>query len=156
MNITITLIAQSLSFFLFVVFTMKYIWPPLTEALEQRRKKIADGLAEAEEGHRQLEAAEKEVSALLSEGKRKSREIIGQAEKRRDEIIEQARRDADAEGERILAAARSEVAQQRQSAKDTLRAEVSALAIIGAERILQREVDKTAHNEVLNKLSADF
>ncbi len=156
MNITITLFAQSLSFFLFVVFTMKYIWPPLAKVLEERKKKIADGLAEAERAHRDLEFAEKKSLSLVREGKGKSRAIIEQAEKRRDEIIEEAKEDARIEGERILNAAKSDIEQERQRTKDALRTEVSALALAGAERILMREIDKDAHSDMLDKLSAEL
>lgn len=156
MNITATLIGQSISFFLFVVFTMKYVWPPIMNALNERKKKIADGLAEAEKGHHELELAEKRSAEILREGKEKSREFIDQAQKRHDEIVEEAKDNARIEGERILIAARVEIDQERQQAKDSLRAEVSALAIAGAEQILMREVDKNAHNEVLDKISASL
>ena len=154
MNITVTLIAQSLSFFLFVVFTMKYVWPPIINALNERTKKIADGLSEAEKGHHELELAEKRSSEILREGKEKSKEFIDLGQKRHDEIVEEAKDNARIEGERIIEAARSAIDQERQQAKDALRAEVSALAIAGAEQILMREVDKNAHNEVLDKISA--
>ncbi len=156
MNITVTLFAQSFSFFLFVVFTMKYVWPPIMNALNERTKKIADGLAEAEKGHHELELAEKRSSEILREGKEKSRELIDLGQKRHDEIVEEAKDNARSEGERILIAARVEIDQERQQAKDSLRAEVSALAIAGAEQILMREVDKNAHNEVLDKISASL
>jgi len=154
MNITATLIGQSFFFFLFVVFTMKYVWPPIMNALNERTKKIADGLAEAEKGHHELELAEKRATEILNEGKEKSKEFIDQAQKRHDEIVDVAKDDAREEGERILHAARAEIEQERQQAKETLRAEVSALAIAGAEQILMREVDRNAHNEVLDKISA--
>ena len=156
MNITVTLFAQSFSFFLFVVFTMKYVWPPIMNALNERTKKIADGLAEAEKGHHELELAEKRSAEILREGKEKSRELIDLGQKRHDEIVEEAKDNARSEGERILIAARVEIDQERQQAKDSLRAEVSALAIAGAEQILMREVDKNAHNEVLDKISASL
>ncbi len=156
MNITVTLFAQSFSFFLFVVFTMKYVWPPIMNALNERKKKIADGLAEAEKGHHELELAEKRSAEILREGKEKSREFIDQAQKRHDEIVDEAKDAAREEGERILHAARVEIEQERQEAKETLRAEVSALAIAGAEQILMKEVDKNAHNEVLDKISASL
>ncbi len=156
MNITVTLFAQSFSFFLFVVFTMKYVWPPIMNALNERTKKIADGLAEAEKGHHELELAEKRSAEILREGKEKSKEFIDQAQKRHDEIVDEAKDAAREEGERILTAARVEIDQERQQAKESLRAEVSALAIAGAEQILMREVDKNAHNEVLDKISASL
>ena len=156
MNITAALIGPSISFFLFVVFTMKYVWPPIMNALNERKKKIADGIAEAEKGNHEPELAEKLSAEILREGKEKSREFIDQAQKRHDEIVEEAKDNARIEGERILIAARVEIDQERQLAKDSLRAEVSALAIAGAEQILMREVDKNAHNEVLDKISASL
>ncbi len=156
MNITVTLFAQSFSFFLFVAFTMKYVWPPIMNALNERTKRIADGLAEAEKGHHELELAEKRSAEILREGKEKSKEFIDQAQKRHDEIVDEAKDAAREEGERILTAARVEIDQERQQAKESLRAEVSALAIAGAEQILMREVDKNAHNEVLDKISASL
>ncbi|RKZ49526.1 MAG: F0F1 ATP synthase subunit B [Gammaproteobacteria bacterium] len=154
MNITVTLVAQSLSFFMLVVFTMKYVWPPIMNALSERTKKIADGLAEAEKGHHELELAEKRSAEILREGKEKSKEFIDLGQKRHDEIVDEAKDNARIEGERIITAARGAIDQERQQAKDALRAEVSALAIAGAEQILMREVDKNAHNEVLDKISA--
>lgn len=154
MNITATLIGQSFFFFLFVLFTMKYVWPPIMNALNERKKKIADGLAEAEKGHHELELAEKRSTEILREGKEKSKEFIDLGQKRHDEIVEEAKENARIEGERILHAARAEIDQERQQAKEALRAEVSALAIAGAEQILMREVDKQAHNELLDKISA--
>ncbi len=156
MNITVTLLAQSLSFFLFVIFTMKYVWPPIMDALNKRTKRIADGLAEAEKGHHELLLAEQKSAEILREGKEKSMEFINQAQKRHDEIVDAAKDDARDEGERILHAARVEIEQERQAAKETLRSEVSALAIAGAEQILMREVDKNAHNEVLDKIRASL
>ncbi|RKZ70149.1 MAG: F0F1 ATP synthase subunit B [Gammaproteobacteria bacterium] len=154
MNITVTLVAQSLSFFMLVVFTMKYVWPPIMNALSERTKKIADGLAEAEKGHHELELAEKRSAEILREGKEKSKEFIDLGQKRHDEIVDEAKDNARIEGERIITAARGAIDRERQQAKDALRAEVSALAIAGAEQILMREVDKNAHNEVLDKISA--
>jgi len=139
-----------------VVFTMKYVWPPIMNALDERKKKIADGLAEAEKGHHELELAEKRSIEILHEGKEKSKEFIDQAQKRHDEIVDEAKDDAREEGQRILHAARVEIEQERQEAKETLRAEVSALAIAGAEQILMREVDKNAHDDVLDKISASL
>ena len=156
MNITVTLFAQSLSFFLFVIFTMKYIWPPFAKVLDDRQKKIADGLAEAERAHRDLEVAEKKSLALVGEGKEKSRTLIEQAEKRRDAIIEEAKEEARIEGKRIVDAAKNDIEQERRLAKDALRAEVSTLALVAAERILMKEIDKNAHSDVLNKLTASL
>ena len=156
MNFNATLIGQMISFAVFAWFCTKFIWPVIIKALDDRQAKIADGLAEAEKGHHELELAEKRSAEILREGKEKSREFIDQAQKRHDEIVDEAKDAAREEGERILHSARVEIEQERQEAKETLRAEVSALAIAGAEQILMREVDKNAHNEVLDKISASL
>ncbi len=156
MNITATLIGQSISFFLFVVFTMKYVWPPIMNALNERTKKIADGLADAEKGQQSLEQAEQKATEILQEGKEKSQEFINQGQKRHDEIVEQAKDNARDEGEKILLAARAEIDQERQQVREELRSQVSALVIAGAEQILMREVDQNAHNEVLKKISSSL
>ena len=156
MNFNATLIGQMISFAVFVWFCTKYIWPVIIEALDDRQAKIADGLAAAEKGQHELELAEKRASEILREGKEKSQEYINQAQKRHDEIVEDAKDDAREEGQRILTVAKAEIEQDRQEVKEALRAEVSALAIVGAEQILMREVDKNAHNEVLDKISASL
>ncbi len=156
MNITATLIGQSISFFLFVVFTMKLVWPPIMNALEERKKKIADGLADAEKGQSELQQAEVKVAEILREGKEKSQEYITQGQKRHDEIVEEAKDNAREEGEKILAAARSEIEQEKQSVREELRTQLSALVIAGAEQVLMREVDQNAHNEVLEKINSSL
>ena len=156
MNFNATLIGQIISFAVFAWFCTKFIWPVIIKALDDRQAKIADGLAAAEKGQHELELAEKRATEILREGKEKSKEFIDQAQKRHDEIVDGAKDDAREEGQRILTAARAEIEQDRQEAKETLRAEVSVLAIAGAEQILMREVDKNAHNEVLDKISASL
>ncbi len=156
MNFNATLIGQIISFAVFAWFCTKFIWPVIIKALDDRQAKIADGLAAAEKGQHELERAGKRSIEILREGKEKSKEFIDQAQKRHDEIVDEAKDDAREEGERILHAARVEIEQERQEAKEALRAEVSALAIAGAEQILMREVDKNAHNEVLDKISASL
>lgn len=156
MNFNATLIGQIISFAVFAWFCTKFIWPVIIKALDDRQAKIADGLAAAEKGQHELELAEKRATEILREGKEKSKEFIDQAQKRHDEIVDGAKDDAREEGQRILTAARAEIEQDRQEVKEALRAEVSALAIAGAEQILMREVDKNAHNEVLDKISASL
>ena len=154
MNINLTLIGQSISFFFFVWFCLKFIWPPVINALEERKKTIADGLAAGEKGHHELVLAKQRFVELSKEGKQEAADIIALAHKRGDEIIDEAKENARAEGEHLLVAARSEIDQERMQAKEQLRKEVAALAIAGAEQILLREVDRKAHNEVLEKISA--
>jgi len=156
MNINLTLIGQVISLFVFVWFCMKYVWPPIIQALEEREKRIADGLAAAEEGQNKLTEAEQRLSDLVDEGKQQAAEIIAQAQKRGDEIVEDAKTAAKSEGGRLLEAARSEIDQERMQAKDQLKREVAVLALAGAEQILMREVDQNVHNEVLARISADL
>ncbi len=154
MNFNATLIGQIISFAFFAWFCGRYIWPIVIKALNDRQARIADGLAASEKGLHELEMAKKEATEILRDGREKSQEFINQAQKRHDEIVDEAKNDARGEAERILAAARSAIDQERQQARDALRAEVSVLAIAGAEQILMREVDKKAHSEVLDKVSA--
>lgn len=154
MNFNATLIGQMFSFAVFVWFCMKFVWPFVIKALEERKKTIADGLAAAEKGQHELELAEHRATEILKEGKEKSQEYINQAQKRADEIVEEAKENAKVEGDRIISAARAEIDQERQQVKEELRQQVANLAIAGAEQILAREVDEKAHKEVLDKISA--
>ncbi len=154
MNFNATVIGQMIAFAVFVWFCMKFIWPFIIHALEERKKTIADGLAAGEKGHHELELAEKRSTEILREGKEKSQEFINQGQKRHDEIVDEAKDNARDEGDRILAAARAEIDQERQQVREELRQQVAALAVAGAEQILEREVDQKAHKEVLDKISA--
>lgn len=156
MNINLTLIGQAISFAIFVWFCVKYVWPPIIKALEERETRIADGLAAAEKGQRDLENAGQRVEEILQEGRDKAQEFVNQSQKRADEIVDQAKQTASEEGERILAAARGQIEQERNEARESLRREVAALALAGAEQVLMREVDANAHREVLDKLTAEI
>jgi F-type H+-transporting ATPase subunit b len=156
MNFNATLIGQMISFAVFWFFCYKFIWPAITGAMEERKTRIADGIAAGEKGHKDLELAEGRAKGLLVEGKEQSKEILSQAQRRHDEVVEEAKDNARIEGERILVAARAEIDQERQSAKEELRQEVARLAVAGAEQILLREVDRAAHKEVLDKISASL
>lgn len=156
MNINLTLIGQSIAFIFFVWFCLKFIWPPVFNALEQRRKTIADGLAAGEEGVKKLEDAKQRYDELVNEGKEKVAEIISQGQKRHDEIVEEAKENAKEEAERIIASAHAEIEQEKRQARDDLREKVAILAITGAEQILQREVDQKTHQQVLDKVSASL
>ncbi len=153
MNINLTLIAQLASFVVFVWFTMKYIWPPMVKAMEERKARIADGLAAAERGVREKELAEQVAKEKLHEAKQQAAEIVARAEKRAAEIVDEAKEQARAEGERILAAARAETEQELNKAREALREQVGELAVAGAEKILRREIDAAAHQEILNELA---
>lgn len=153
MNFNATLIGQMIAFAIFVWFCMKFVWPYIIQAMEDRKTRIADGLAAAEKGVHDLELAEKRATEILHEGKEQSQVLITQAQKRHDEIVDEAKDNARIEGDRILAAARAEIDQERQQAKVELRHEVAQLAVLGAEQILMREVDQAAHKEILDRIS---
>jgi F-type H+-transporting ATPase subunit b len=156
MNINLTLIGQSLTFFVFVWFCMKFVWPPIMNALHERKTKIADGLAAAERGQHEQELAEKRAGEVLHEAKQNAAEIINQAQKRAGEIVEESKTDARAEGERLLAAAKAEIDQEVQRAKEALRAELGKIVISGAEKVLEREVDASVHDDMIKKLATQI
>ncbi len=156
MNINFTLIAQAIAFAVLIWFTVKFVWPPLLNAIEARQKEIADGLAAAADGKNALEAAAKKSEVTLTEAKQKASEIIAQAEKRGTQIIEEAKANAKVEGDRIIAGAKAEIDQEVNRAKEGLRAQVATLAIAGAEKILRKEIDAKAHSELLSKLAAEL
>jgi F-type H+-transporting ATPase subunit b len=156
MNFNLTLIAQAITFAVLVLVIVKFVWPPLLKAIETRQKEIADGLAAAHEGKSALEVAAKKSEVTLNEAKQKAAEIIGQAEKRAAQIIDEAKGNAKVEGERIIAGAKAEIDQEVNRAKEGLRAQVSVLAIAGAEKILRKEIDGKAHSALLSKLAAEL
>ena len=156
MNFNATLIGQSITFLIFVWFCMKYVWPPLMTALEERKARIADGLAAAERGQKDLELAQARVSDNLKESKQQAQDIINQAQKRANEIVDEAKDVARDEAEKIKAAASSDIEQQINSAREQLRKEVSAIALAGAETILKREVNAAEHGKVLDDLMAQI
>lgn len=152
MNINLTLLMQAVAFFAFILFTAKFIWPPLMRAIETRQKEIADGLAAGEEGRHSLVKAEKQIAQMLVDAKTRASDIVAQGEKLKSEADDQARTDAKNEADRILAAAKAEIEQEVHRAKESLRAQVSELAVAGAEKILKREVDAKAHADLLSAL----
>lgn len=156
MNINATLLGQAIAFFLFVVFCMKYVWPPLMAAIEARQKVIADGLSSAERAKKDLELAHANVSDRLKEAKLQAAEIIDQANKRKAQIIDEATVAAQAEREKILAQGRAEIEAESHRARENLRKQVAALAIAGAEKILERHIDQAANNDIVDKLVAEL
>jgi F-type H+-transporting ATPase subunit b len=156
MNINATLIGQTIMFALFVWFCMKFVWPPIMAALDARNKRIADGLAAAERGKNELLLASKRSAELLREAKESVSEIIAQGDKRAGEIVEEAKEQARIEGERIVAAARAEIEQEVFRAREQLRMQVTSVALAGAGKILGREIDAKAHNDLLDKLVAEI
>lgn len=156
MNINATLLGQAITFAILIWFTMKFVWPPLTQAMQERAKTIADGLAAAERGKHEQELAAKRAAEVIREAKDKAAEIIAAGDKRASEIVEEAKAQAKAEGDRIIAAAKAEVDQEVFRAKEQLRTQVSAIALEGAGKILGREIDAKAHNDLLEKLVAEI
>ncbi len=156
MNITVTLLAQMVAFTLLIWFVNKVLWGPMSTMMAARQKRIADGLAEAERGKHELELAAKRSAEILREAKTKAVEIIAQSEKRSSEIVEEAKGLAKVEHDRIVTAANAEVEQEVFRAKEQLRVEVSAIALAGAAKILGREIDAKAHNDLLEKLVAEI
>ena len=153
MSINATLIGQMITFTLLVWFTMQYIWPPLIEALEERKKKIAEGLAAAEKGQEDIKLAEKKAAAYLKEAKDESANIIALAQKRANDVVEESKETAKLEGEKMIESAKAQIEQEIQQAKENLRKEVSSLALKAAEQILQEEVDKAKHKDIISKVS---
>lgn len=153
MNINLTLIGQSITFALFVWFCYAFIWPPLVNALSNRKKQIADGLAAAERGQHEQELAAKKAAEQLKEAKGQAADIIAHAQKRATEIVDEAKDDARTEAERIKAGADAEIKQEVNRAREHLRKEVVSLAIVGAEKVLKREVDADAHASTLKDLA---
>ena len=152
MNMNLTMLGQLISFSIFVWFCMRYVWPPILAALEEREAKIADGLEAAERGRRELEAAGLKAEEARKEGVDKARQTLVQAERRAEEIIEAAKQEAVEEANRVKAAAEAEIQQNRNRAREELRQDIGRLATAGAEQILMREVDQSVHQEVLEKL----
>ncbi len=156
MNINLTLIGQSITFALFVWFCMRYIWPPVMNALEARRKEIADGLAAAERGRNEQVLAEKCAAEHIKAAKGQASDIVAQAQKRASEIVEAAKTDAKSEAGRIVSGANAEIEQEINRAREHLRQDVVTLAIAGAEKVLKREIDKKAHSRALNDLATQL
>jgi len=155
-NINATIIGQAIAFFFFAWFCMKFVWPPVTAALRERQKKIADGLDAAERASRDLELAKEKATQALREGKEQAATIIEQANKRASQIVDEAKETAITEGNRLKVAAQAEIEQDVNRAREALRSQVAALAVAGAEKILQKSVDKEAQAELVEKLAAEL
>jgi F-type H+-transporting ATPase subunit b len=155
-NINATLFAQMIVFAILIWVTMKWIWPPLMAAIEERQQKIAEGLAAADRSKRDLAQAEEKVNELLREARVKASEIVNQAEVRRAQIIDLAKEEAIEEGNRQKAAAQAEIASATTRAREDLRKQVSSLAVAGAEKLLRREIDPSAHRALLDELAAEI
>ncbi|MFN7834763.1 MAG: F0F1 ATP synthase subunit B [Burkholderiaceae bacterium] len=156
MNLNATLFAQLVVFFILAGFTMKFVWPPLIKTLDERARKIADGLASAERGKQALADANARVEQELIKSRAENQQRINDAEKRALQIIDEAKQQAEVERKRIVAQAEAEAAQEAQRARNALREQVAALAVAGAERILKKEVDATAHADLLQQLKSQL
>ena len=156
MNINATLILQSIAMMIFVWFCMKFIWPPLLKAMDDRRAKVADGLAASDRAEKELEAAKLSAGEQILEARNKAGEIVDLANQRHSQILDQAKEDATSERQRQVAAAEAEIAMAANQAREELRAAVASLAVLGASRILEKEVDLQTHRELLDKLIAEI
>ncbi|PMH45408.1 F0F1 ATP synthase subunit B [Vibrio sp. 10N.286.49.B3] len=154
MNMNATLLGQAIAFSMFVWFCMKYVWPPIMDAIEERQKKIADGLSAAERAEKNLDLAQANASSQLKEAKRNATELIDEANKRKAAILEEAREEAQAVRQSIIAKADAEIEAERVRLRDELRKQVATLAVAGAEKILERSIDKDAHKDILDNITA--
>jgi F-type H+-transporting ATPase subunit b len=154
MNLNLTLAFQVLFFIIFVWFTKKFVWTPIIGALNERKTKIADGLAAAEKGQQAEQEGRNQAEQVIAEAKNQAGEIIGKAEKHGSELVDDAKSNAREEGERIMTAARAEIDTELNKAKESLRSQVSALVVAGAQQILKKEVDAKAHADILDDLAA--
>ena len=156
MNINGTLVAQAIVFALLVLFTMKFVWPPIAAALDERARKIADGLSAAEKAKSELSVANKRVEEELAKSRNESTVRLAEAERRGQTMIEEAKVRATEEGSKIIAAAKVEAEQQTVRARETLREQVAALAVKGAEQILRKEVNAGVHADLLGRLKTEL
>lgn len=153
MSINATLIGQMITFALLVWFTMKYIWPPLINSLEERKKKISEGLAAADKSQEDLKLAEKKAKNIIKDAKDQSSEIVNLAQKRANEIVEESKDNANKEAERRIQAAKAQIEQEIEQTKEALRKEVAALAVSAAQQILGAEIDQKKHQDIIGKVS---
>jgi len=152
MNINATLFVQALSFAALIWFSVRFVWPMITNAMDERTRRITDGLAAAEAGRQSLERSAKQADVAIAEARTRAADIIAQAEKRGAQMVEEARASARAEADRERASARAEIEQEITSAREQLREQVAALVVSGAEKILRREVDARAHADMLDTI----
>ena len=156
MNFNFTLIGQLLAFILFVWFCMKYVWPPMMKALEEREKEISDGLDAASRGKRELEEAKVKKAEVLEEAKNEAAELVSQANQRANQLVEDAKTSAEEEAERIKITAQSDIDQNTKRAKEELRSEVAALIVAGTEKILKAEIDQKKNSDLLDEIAREL
>ena len=155
-DINLTLIGQTIAMIVFVWFCMKFIWPPLLAAIEERQEKIAEGLAAADQGQERLEAARAEADTIVSDARKQATGILDEAHARANEIVAEGKAAGTKERERQLTAAKAEIEQETNRAREELRGQVSAVALAGAEKILNREIDAKVHDDILSKLAGEL
>ena len=151
-----TLLGQSIAMLVFVWFCMKFIWPPIMNAIEERQTQIADGLAAAERGQQSLDKAQVEAEDIVVGARKQATTILDQANARANEIVAEGKADGTKERERQVAAASDEIEQETNRAREELRGQVSAIAVASAEKILLREIDSKSHQDILSKLAAEL
>ena len=156
MDINATLIGQTIAMIVFVWFCMKFIWPPILNALEARQKRIEEGLAAADQGQEKLQRAQAEADDIVADARKQATTILDQAHARANEIVAEGKSDGVKERERQLIAAKAEIEQESNKAREELRGQVSAIAIASAEKILSREIDGKAHEDILGKLAQEL
>ena len=156
MNFNFTLVGQLLAFILFVWFCMKYVWPPMLKILEEREKEIADGLNAASEGRMELEEASVIKEEILGEAKKEAADLVGQANQRANQLVEEAKTNAQEEAEKIKVSAQNDIEQSAKRAREELRSEVATLAIAGAEKILNSEIDEKKNSELIEELTKEL
>jgi F-type H+-transporting ATPase subunit b len=155
-DFNLTFWGQTIAMLVFVGFCMKYIWPPIMNMIEERQTEIADGLAAAERGQQSLDKAQAEAESIVDDARKQATGILNQAHARANEIVADGKADGAKERERQVAAARDEVEQATNRAREELRGQVSAIAVASAEKILRREIDSKAHADILSKLAAEL
>ena len=156
MNINLTLIGQMIAFVCFVVFCMKYVWPPILAAMQEREQKIADGLAAADRASHDLDLAKEKAVERLKEAKEQAAGIIDSANKRGNQLVEEAKDTAVVEADRVKASAQAEIEQETNRARELLRTQVAALTLAGAEKVLGAAIDQEAHNELVEQLASEL
>ncbi len=156
MNINATLLGQTLAFVFFVWFTMRFVWPPIMKALEDRKAKIAEGLAAAERGKHEQALAQERAKEVIHEAKQQASDILSQAQKRASEIVDEAKESAHQEGERLITAANAEIQQEANRAREQLREQLGALVVQGVEKILEKEINAQSHQTLIDKLATEI
>ena len=156
MNLNATILGQAIAFVLFVLFCMKYVWPPIMAAIEKRQKEIADGLSSAERAKKDLDLAQANATDQMKKAKAEASALLDQANNHRAQIIDEAKAEAEVERSKIVAQAQAEIDAERKRAREELRKQVAILAVAGAEKIIERSVDEAANSDIVDKLVAEL